>query len=253
MESDALLTLTMDIGEEMLLSGAEIHRVEDAMSRICRAYHCKRIDVFSITSVLMATLVDQEGKAFTETRRIKKSGTDLNRLHRLNCLSRTLCSSTPDIGFARAEFEKALKDSGRQPAYLVYLAYVIVAGSFTLFFGGTLLEAAFSSLIAIVLCAGVRLTERVTFNPILAKIFFTFLFSVLAILVSRLIFPVSPDQIIIGNIMLVIPGVGLTNSIRDLFSGDLISGLLRLSESLIMAIAIAAGYVLAGLLMGGVA
>ena len=253
MESDALLTLAMDIGEEMLLSGAEIHRVEDAMSRICRAYHCQRIDVFSITSVLMATLVDGEGKAYTETRRINRSGTDLNKLHRLNCLSRTLCASTPEIPLARAEFEKALRESGKPRAVFLGFAYLIVAGSFTLLFGGTLLEAAVSAVIAVILFFVVRLSEHISVNPILAKIAFTFFFSILAILSSRLFPSVSPDQIIIGNIMLVIPGVGLTNSIRDLFSGDLISGLLRLSEALIMAVAIAAGYVLAGFVMGGVA
>lgn len=58
-------------------------------------------------------------------------------------------------------------------------------------------------------------------------------------------------MIIIGNIMLLIPGVVLTNSIRDMLSGDMISGLLRLSESVVLAVAIAIGFALSTALLGG--
>ena len=59
------------------------------------------------------------------------------------------------------------------------------------------------------------------------------------------------DMIIIGNIMLLIPGIGLTNSIRDIVSGDIMAGMLRFCESVIIAVAIAAGYILSALLLGG--
>ena len=38
-------------------------------------------------------------------------------------------------------------------------------------------------------------------------------------------------MISIGNIMLLIPGVALTNSLRDMFSGNTISGLMRFIEA----------------------
>ena len=52
----------------------------------------------------------------------------------------------------------------------------------------------------------------------------------------------SVSSISIGNIMLLIPGIALTNSIRDMFSGDTISGLLRFTEALILSIFIAWGF-----------
>ena len=60
----------------------------------------------------------------------------------------------------------------------------------------------------------------------------------------------STEHIIIGNIMLLIPGVGLTNSLRDMISGDTMSGMLRFLEACIISLAIAAGYLLARGLMG---
>ena len=62
----------------------------------------------------------------------------------------------------------------------------------------------------------------------------------------------SVDKVIIGNIMSLIPGIGLTNALRDLFTGDHIAGLLRTIESVMIALVIAAGYVLSAILMGGV-
>ena len=52
----------------------------------------------------------------------------------------------------------------------------------------------------------------------------------------------SVDNVIIGNIMTLIPGLGLTNALRDLFTGDSIAGLLRTIEAVLIALAIAAGY-----------
>lgn len=51
------------------------------------------------------------------------------------------------------------------------------------------------------------------------------------------------EMIMIGNIMLLIPGVLMTNSFRDFISGDMISGLLHFSEAIITAICIAAGFI----------
>lgn len=53
--------------------------------------------------------------------------------------------------------------------------------------------------------------------------------------------------------MTLIPGVGLTNALRDLFVGDSISGVLRLIEAVLLALAIACGYVVASLMFGGAA
>ncbi len=63
---------------------------------------------------------------------------------------------------------------------------------------------------------------------------------------------VHPDKIMIGNIMLVIPGIQLTNSLRDMINGDMISGLLNMSEALLKAIAVAMGFAIILLFGGGV-
>mgnify|MGYP002411734172 CR=1 FL=1 len=52
--------------------------------------------------------------------------------------------------------------------------------------------------------------------------------------------------------MNLVPGVALTNSMRDLIGGDLIAGLLRLAEALLIAFVLAMGVGFAMLLYRGI-
>ena len=51
----------------------------------------------------------------------------------------------------------------------------------------------------------------------------------------------SLDALIIGSLMLLVPGLAITNAIRDSLSGDLISGMTRGVEAVLIAIAVALG------------
>ena len=61
----------------------------------------------------------------------------------------------------------------------------------------------------------------------------------------------SVDNVIIGNIMLMIPGLSIVNAFKDMICGDVITGLLRLSDSLIQAAAVALGFALVLIPIGG--
>ena len=54
--ADDLLRLALDVGEGMLKNGGEISRVEDTIERICRAYGAVHVEVFTIISVIHASV-----------------------------------------------------------------------------------------------------------------------------------------------------------------------------------------------------
>ena len=90
-EMERYLYCAMSIGEKMLKSGAEVGRVEDTITRICHAYGARRVDVFSLTSLII-TSVEMEGEeTITQTRRVLTASTDFTLLDQLNCLSRRIC------------------------------------------------------------------------------------------------------------------------------------------------------------------
>ena len=103
MEMKKVLKYAMEIGEWMLKSGAGVSRVEDTISRICKAYGAKEANVFSITSSIVTTIEDEEGEIITQTKRIRYYKTDFKKLDELNQLSRYMCKYLPEEEYAKLE------------------------------------------------------------------------------------------------------------------------------------------------------
>lgn len=78
-----------------------------------------------------------------------------------------------------------------------------------------------------------------------------FVSGLLALGLTRLGLGHQADKIMIGDIMLLIPGLLLVNAIKEMFNRDIVTGLYRLIEAVLVALAIAGGYALAFLVMGG--
>ena len=100
------LSVAMDIGEDMLKSGAEIHRVEDSIKRIITALGAKRVDAFIVLSCIIITVFDENGESYTQTRQIKNIDTNIEKLHKLNNLSRKICSQNLTLEEIKEEYIK---------------------------------------------------------------------------------------------------------------------------------------------------
>lgn len=129
------------------------------------------------------------------------------------------------------------------------VTYALISSSFSLFFGGSVLDAAASGVIGILLKYLERMIQGVDAGPLLPAMLCSCLGGLLAGLAVRFGLGDSVDMISIGNIMLLIPGVALTNSLRDMFSGNTISGLMRFIEAILLALTIAFGFALAASLV----
>ncbi len=246
---EKLLDSIMDIGEQMLVSGGEVHRVEDSLKRIFAAYGTQRTDVFIITSSIVVT-VHTEDKTYTQTRRITETSTDYDKLHKLNELSRSICRHRYTADEVRARLAEI--SSGRSyPLWLEFICYAIIAGVFTLFFGGGIIEAAVSFVIGALIRLIILICDKTVKNKIFSKFVSAFIATVLAYVALKVELIPLVDNVIIGNIMTLIPGIGLTTALKDLLVGDSIAGLLRTIEACITALAIAAGYFAVAFLTGG--
>ena len=254
-EAEKIVYVAISIGEELLASSAEVSRVEDTVTRILRAYGATRADVFSITASLEVTAHFGDFNTVTQTRRIRSINTDMAMIEALNGLSRMICSAEPRLTpedalerfkKVRAETEAAAE---KRSAMLQIVGYALVSGSFTVFFGGDIGDCIAGALIGVIL----KLTEtalgKVITNRLLIALLWSLAGGVLAHLFVSAGLGHHSDLISIGNIMLFIPGIAFTNSIRDLFYGDTITGLIRFCESIILAITIAVGFTAAGLIL----
>ena len=250
-----LLTVTLDIGTGLLEIGAEVHRVEDTMNRIAAAYGVCKSDVFVITSGMHATWRLEDGSTLTETRRVHEKGTDLTLLEQYNDLSRRICRERPSPEEAAA-LVKQVRDSEAPRLHRYRYVYPLfsmgAAASFAVFFGGDLLDGLASGIGGLGVFLLGNLLRKHFDSGLVQTLINSFLTACFCILMCQLGLGHNVDKVMIGTVMLLVPGVSCTTALRDMMAGDTISGLLRLCNALLTAGALACGYVMAMELLGGV-
>jgi len=250
MNYSKLLQAILDIAEEMLVCGAEVDRVEDSLERMCYAYGCDRVNVFIITSNIQVTIEDPEGNIITQIRRLVRNDTNFDRLDYLNDLSRYVCANKPSLEQLVEKYEDVMNRKPL-PIWLEYFGAILVASGFAVFFGGNMLDAVAAGMLGIIITIITRILSKIEENQ-MAKMFISSVVAgFVAIICVRLGLGMHVDKIMIGGIMLLIPGIAMTNSVRDMLLGDIVTGMLRFVNALLMAAAIACGFALPLILMGG--
>ncbi|WP_294570204.1 threonine/serine exporter family protein [uncultured Subdoligranulum sp.] len=244
------LTVALDAGELLLQCGAEVSRVEDTIQRLCRRQGFARVDVFTITSSIVVTARLPRGETFTQTRRIRAHNTNLGKVARVNDLSRRYCAGQMEPEAFAAALDQVRTAPPLSPWVLLAL-YMVISCSLSVFFGGGWQDGAAAALSGMVLYAMIRMSATLQMNSLLQTMVCSAVTAGTVLLLVRAGLGVHPDKIMIGNIMLLIPGIQLTTSLRDMINGDTISGLLNLSEALLKAISVALGFSLV-LFAGGV-
>ncbi|MBQ7741003.1 MAG: threonine/serine exporter family protein [Eubacterium sp.] len=225
---DYYITLTLSICGALLESGAEINRVEDTARRILLSKGFKSVNVFCISSLIILSADN-----VIRIKRVTKNELNLRNIDYFNEMSRSLCEER--------SFEYLTKP---YTLYIKYIAVILGCGCFTLYFGGTLLDAAFSSLI------GIIINFRKSYLPFsfvktLCDSFIAGLISVILSLSAGL----NYDKIMIGAIMLLVPGITSVNGVKDIMKADIVSGIMELTDALFTAFAIALGFSAAALIL----
>lgn len=247
---NACLRGILDIGEMMLYAGGEVSRVEDSLQRLGTAYGGESVSVFVITTNIMMTVRFPGGVELTQTRAIPSgSKLDFTRLEALNALSRQCCKEP----LAPEELQKRLKEMDQVTVnpMILYLASMLSTGVFAVFFGGTIWDGLVAAGFALIICFMQRKFADICPNNMIFCLICSLVIGLGIGGISRLIPVLHADKIMIGDIMLLIPGLGITNAIRDVFAGDTISGMLRLVESVLWTAALAAGFMISMGLIGG--
>lgn len=242
MELYQLLNSATDIGYQMLRHGAEIYRVEESIRLILLAYGYpeESVNVFAIPNFILVTLSDGDGKPCTTSRRVKNRITDLHKVDKLNNLSRHICKRKPSCKQINLQLEKIMSEKGYSLAWQV-AAYAFISALFTIFFSGSFADA-FSALF---IGAFIRIFEygllKLRGSSFFSSILCSSAIAFMAFGAVNLGFADGMDKIVIGSLMPLVPGLALTNCMRDFIAGDVMAGLSRMAEALLTAIGLAAG------------
>jgi len=234
--------LAMLAGTNMARFGAEAYRIEDTTVRLLRTTGLTYAEAHVSVTGLMISLDDPSlPQPISLTKRIDHRISDLSRISRTNDVSRRFVAGELTIEEAERDLTAIASSSFYAPAIRI-VSCALVAGFFTFMFGGYPSDAAASFLIGLLTGLFSELSGRLSLPSFIR----TFLSSVvmglcLVLFLSVLPLGTHPGPVITGSIMPLVPGMLLTVGIRDLLSGDYLSGVSRLVEASLIALAIAAG------------
>ena len=240
MEYEKLLDVVTEAGALLLRSGAEIYRVEESIMRICEAYGAGPGDVFAIPSCIYVTLTRPQGAPLTRVKRILDRETNLDCVDRTNDVCRRICREKPPLD----EAQRLLQEEKARPDYsaAVKLAVSPMTGFFfCLFYGGGLSDAVWAGLCSVALRLLLWGLERLRVNSFFCNLLGGALSGGVAMAAVSLGLAQNADTIIIGVLMNLVPGIVITTFMRDMMAGDVVAGLIRFCESLLVATAIALG------------
>lgn len=240
MDICTLLDLATDLGYELAMSGAETFRVEESISRILAAYGMQA-EVFAIPNCLTVSVLAEDGQPVTRMRRIGYHGNDLDAVEKFSGLSRALCNRRPDPDLGMQWLQETRVQRQSYSPATQYAGAFLGAAGFGVFFGGRLTDG---------LCAGVcgmlihlvnaQLGKRKA-NQFFCTIASAFLMALLAYAMGAAGIVYSADAVTIGALMLLVPGLLFTNAMRDIIFGDTNSGINRIVQVLLVAVALALG------------
>lgn len=244
MTAREILKITSGIGGMLIEYGAEIYRVEDSVSRIAEAYgfaeNGRSVETFAIPTSLIITVNDGNSLPLTQTKRITNRSTNLDRVDKLNNLSRFVCTEKPETAVIMRHLEE-IKSRKVYSAPVRALSFGVVGATFALFFGGYAPDALFAGLISILIFYLSRLVDRVKPSVFFQSVVCSFVISAIAVTISRCGLTDGFDKIIIGASMNLVPGIILTNCMRDFIAGDFLAGMYTLVEALLIAVGMAVG------------
>lgn len=227
------------IGFLLLRYGAEIYRVEESLIKMLQGLGYSDIEVFALPAYFSISCKLKDGNYYCITKRSIFHRINLDKLYELNDLVRRITNQEVDVNNIDDETMKILEKPLNYK--LILLGYIIAPSSFALFFGGDLGDMIIAGISGFLLYYVILILENLQVNSIFRTILCSMLLTIISLIAYHFSLIDTIEYSTIGTLMILTPGMAITNSLRDIISGDYSSGIARLAEALFVAVSIAIG------------
>lgn len=240
MDYNTLLDMATELGHRLAMAGAETFRVEDSINRVLLSYGIQA-EAFSIPNCLIVSIETADGKPMTRMRRIGYHGNDLDAVEKYSNLSRRICSATPSPEQAMEWIRET--DAARRYYNLAWylIGNMLGACGFSVLFGGSLIDSLLAGVCGLVIGLINKFMDQLKVNTFFRTIITAFVMAVIAYGFGAANLSNNTDSVIIGALMILVPGLIFTNAMRDIIYGDTNSGINRIVQVFLIAAAIALG------------
>ena len=220
----------------------KVYRVEDSINRICRSFeNIKAVNCFALNNVIIISYV-YNSTNYTTMRRVNDVEPNLEKITLLNELSRKIVSGVCNIDEAFIEL-KNIKNKLPYKGITTAISLAATAPFLNVIFGGTLKDF-FPAVLAVLFEMMFYLHLKKYKLPSFLLISFSAgAVTFFTIMLERIMPIENMSSIIIAGILPLFPGIKITNSMRDILSADILSGMIGIISAIFTAVSIAVGVV----------
>lgn len=239
MEAKQVLEIALSAGKILMSNGAETYRVEETIERICNSYNLE-CECIATTKGVFVSVIDMNNEKVTSLKKIRETRIDLYRIELINSFSRSIKNNP----VCYEEAEKILKDIDGTPYFsfpIRLIAASMTSFVYSLFFKGTIYEAAVSAVISICIYFMLEKVSKLGSFQFFQFFFSGFIIGCASLIAESLLPFVNKGNVITGAIMILIPGVALANGIKDIIYGQFTAGMAKFGEAMLIITAVGAG------------
>lgn len=243
-EMDREIAAVMRAGVMFLQAGAEVYRTEATITQMGESMPGidKCICYVTVTGIIVSLV--RKDRTVTRIARVDSTSRNLTVVNAIA----DLASENEKEHCDAAIIMQKLDDIEKLPCYsdwMVILFGALGTVGFAYFFNGTWQDCCAVFGVGLLIGCMVRLLEKLNMNLVFVNGVSAFAAGLLCQYLSTLSPDISQSVLIISSIMLLVPGLTLTNAIRDTVMGEYLSGMVRGLEAVIIAASIALGMALA--------
>jgi uncharacterized membrane protein YjjP (DUF1212 family) len=237
-QTNEIVEVCLLAGKIMLQNGAETYRVEDTMTRIAAAFGIQESHSYVTPTGIIFSI---DGTGPTKLIRIVERSTDLQKVTIVNSISRKISSGELSLKEAYDMLKEVEAKTLASPLSLQVAAAALASGCFVIMFQGgwrDFLPAFISGGLGFYCLVYVHRLVKIKF---FAEFLASFIIGIMAFLFVVIGFGHELDKIVIGSVMPLVPGLLITNAVRDLMAGHLVAGISKGAEAFLTAFAIGSG------------
>jgi uncharacterized membrane protein YjjP (DUF1212 family) len=239
------MRVAMRTAVAMLSSGAQSDEVEAIAVAVASAFglHGIQAAVTFSTITLSHDASDLESPT-TLLHIVRDRTSDFGRLAAAASLARGVRDGTVTLDAAEAALDSLEEQPLPFGALVSFVAPGVSAAASTIVFGGNLVDAAVTMLIALIVQPALSGLDRSTLPPFFRVVFGAAASALLVAVFVKLGVPITGGLVLTGSLLRFLPGYALGSGFRDLIDQSMISGSARLAEALLLAAGVAGGTLL---------
>ena len=244
-----ILDFCKELGKQMIVSGANIERVNLCVERICHAYGLHDVTCANLSTRISISAKDENKLYAHRQTDVPPQTINLERLKKLNNLSYFVKNNTPDV----TTLNGLLKDikTNDFPWWVMMIGFMVaMAGLGRLFLAGPA-ELLIIELNTSILFGLSKAFAKIHINKIITNFISMFVACLVATLFYKIGFVHYLFVIFITNAFYLIPGIPMINCARNLLCGNEMNGIIDLFKVLLEICSIVAGVAAAYAIFAG--